>query len=205
MAEATESVRVLTPADYEQALEILDRAFGDDPLTTYLLLGARDVARARRLQFALALRLHFPGGYVVGIGVPLQGVATILPGRARISVLGFFAWYLGFLGYAFIVGLGGIARGVRLHREFKSRRPGAPHAYVAAVAVHPEQQGQGVGRRLMPGVAAHVKGRGGGFLYLETSNVENLPFYEKCGFKTREQWDADSGRGPRTWSMARET
>jgi ribosomal protein S18 acetylase RimI-like enzyme len=65
--------------------------------------------------------------------------------------------------------------------EFANHWPPAPFAYLHLLAVHPEHQGRGLGRRVIePGIAA---AREHGLLCgLETTNPRNHSFYRSVGF-----------------------
>ena len=56
------------------------------------------------------------------------------------------------------------------------------------IAVHPDQQGSGLGRRLLRETEARVREAGGLALYAETSGkaqyVSTRAFYEKSGYET---------------------
>lgn len=41
-------------------------------------------------------------------------------------------------------------------------------------------------------------------VYLETNKPRNVVFYQKNGFKVREHFRCDGGRGPETWTLIRE-
>lgn len=59
--------------------------------------------------------------------------------------------------------------------------PTEPHMYVNFVGVSPEQQGRGLGERLLgPLIAAAREAHLG--VHLETTNPRNAQFYERMGF-----------------------
>lgn len=80
-------------------------------------------------------------------------------------------------------------------------RPAQPFAYLQLLAVHPEAQGRGFGRRVLaPGLAAADEvGLG---THLETTNRRNVPFYESLGFEVTGSIRLPSG-GPEAWAMWR--
>lgn len=57
--------------------------------------------------------------------------------------------------------------------------------YIAVVA---EQRGRGYGKRMLASVQAELRARGGSTLLVGTANssLENLAFYQKCGFRMFE-------------------
>ena len=84
-------------------------------------------------------------------------------------------------------------------RAIGSVRPTRRHAYLQFLAVSPEHQGHGMGRRvIMPGMAAaDAEGVG---IHLETTNPANLDFYRSLGFEVSHQLRLEPG-GPEMWAM----
>jgi ribosomal protein S18 acetylase RimI-like enzyme len=64
-------------------------------------------------------------------------------------------------------------------------RPENGHLFVETVAVRPDRQGSGLGRRLMEFVEEAARGRGLREIRLYTNEKmeENLPFYRSLGFE----------------------
>jgi ribosomal protein S18 acetylase RimI-like enzyme len=64
-------------------------------------------------------------------------------------------------------------------------RPENDHLFVETVAVRPDRQGSGLGRRLMAFVEEAARGRGLREIQLYTNEKmeENLPFYRSLGFE----------------------
>ena len=64
-------------------------------------------------------------------------------------------------------------------------RPENVHLFVETVAVRPDRQGSGLGRRLMAFVEEAARGRGLREIRLYTNErmEENLPFYRSLGFE----------------------
>jgi GNAT superfamily N-acetyltransferase len=62
--------------------------------------------------------------------------------------------------------------------------PEADHLFLENIAVHPEEQGQGLGRRLMAWVDDHARSLGMGAIELYTNELmtENLAFYPRLGY-----------------------
>jgi ribosomal protein S18 acetylase RimI-like enzyme len=72
-------------------------------------------------------------------------------------------------------------------------RPGPDHLFVENLAVHPDRQGQGLGRRLV--AFAEATARAGGLpaleLYTNVKMTENFPFYRGLGFVETERRHED--------------
>jgi len=63
-------------------------------------------------------------------------------------------------------------------------RPKEPHFYLNVLGVHPDHQGEGIGAKLLRHTLVEVDEKKMG-AYLETGNPDNIPFYEKFGFRHR--------------------
>lgn len=72
-------------------------------------------------------------------------------------------------------------------------RSGAGHLFVENVAVHPDRQGRGFGRRLMAFAEAAARERGlpALELYTNVKMTENFAFYEGLGFVETERRHED--------------
>lgn len=77
----------------------------------------------------------------------------------------------------------GVAR--KLDKALKVH-PHPPHRYLDASADSSAQQGRGVGAALLGPALADCDARGIG-AYLETSKEKNLGFYQKHGFRVRDE------------------
>lgn len=91
-----------------------------------------------------------------------------------------------------------IGRGFSVLRDLM---PSEPFDYLQFLAVVPSWQRRGVGSEVLgPGLLrCDVDHRGS---YLETTNPENLAFYEGHGFTVRAEVTLEGG-GPRLWTMWR--
>jgi GNAT superfamily N-acetyltransferase len=193
---------VLAPAT-ARAATTLARAFSDDPVVRFIRPDDAGRQRWLRVVFGVMVRFSQLYGRASQAG-DFGGVALwVAPEHGRTTV-----WhYLRANGVA--LGLhsppGALRRGVRfLTASETSHRhcvPG-PHWYLPFLGVEPEQQGRGLGTRLLLDVlnAADVAGLP---CYLEAPSERTRRFYESHGFCAVDQWTV--GRdGPGLWSMVRE-
>jgi len=75
-------------------------------------------------------------------------------------------------------------KGIKLLDAMAKEHPREPHWYLALIGVDPAFQGSGVGTALLrPRLAACDET--GVPAYLETQKPENVPYYERFGFKVR--------------------
>lgn len=85
-----------------------------------------------------------------------------------------------------LTGVGGARRGVGVLRASERAHPrGDDHWYLAILGTHPDHQGRGVGSALLRPVLERCDLDGSG-AYLESSKPENVPFYERHGFRVTD-------------------
>jgi GNAT superfamily N-acetyltransferase len=102
-----------------------------------------------------------------------------------------------------IAGLGGVARAVGALDMMEKKHPKSPsHYYLLAIGVDPPLQGQGIGTQMATPILERCD-REGVPAYLESSKEQNVPLYERWGFKVVEQLDLPKG-GPTAWRMWRD-
>lgn len=80
--------------------------------------------------------------------------------------------------------------------------PEEPHLYLSHIGVAPEHQGAGLGTALMRDGLAREDHHGAP-IWLETSRMNNVAYYERFGFRTVVDEDAPDG-GPHIWFMRRD-
>jgi ribosomal protein S18 acetylase RimI-like enzyme len=176
------------PATHElQAVETLVRAFAEDPGIVHLFPDAVRRPAALAHLFRMQLRYGFRHGRVDGI-----------PGDAAVAVWArpesaWPTWWqmsqVGLLATPGVIGLTATWRLLRFHRVLETTRRrllNAPHWYLFAIGVTPERKGQGLGGAMLRhGVD---RARAAGFpCYLETTNPNNLPLYERHSFRVMEE------------------
>ena len=86
------------------------------------------------------------------------------------------------------IGLGGIQKTLNREAQIKKLQPKESMAYLWFIGVYPPFQHSGIGSKLLQEVIEDVDKKNLP-LYLETSTIENLPWYERFGFKVYDQLD----------------
>lgn len=82
-----------------------------------------------------------------------------------------------------------------------AHRPSEPAWFLGTVGVDPDRQGHGLGRAVLtPGIEAAAAE--GVPAFLETSDKNNVRFYQRLGFEVTAEYILPDG-GPRTWAMVR--
>ena len=197
------SARVARRAEVDEIdtlVEVLARAFDDDPVPLWLFRGERRRRRGLRTFFAIQLRhVYLPKGEVWTTG-DRAGVAMWAPpdgGRPGWRDLLRLVPVLPYL-----VGLGRDAsEAARLLAAVDSARPRERHWYLATLGTDPEHQRTGVGSTLLRAVLDHIDDEGLP-AYLESSKESNLAFYGRHGFEVTGEVHAGRG-GPTLWLMWR--
>jgi GNAT superfamily N-acetyltransferase len=177
------------PAGARAAGAVLGRAFGDDPLFSWLVRGAD---RERRLVTTFTA---FAGTASRAAGSRL----LLTPERNAAAVwLPPGAWRGGPLELLRTSGplaralRSGVPRGLRLQAVVERHHLREPHWYLEALGAVPEARGTGVGGRVVqPVLDACDDARLPA--YLESSNPRNWSFYERLGFERGEPLPVPSG------------
>ncbi len=174
-------VRRVVPTDVSTLVEVLARAFDDDPVPQWLFRGDRRRRRGLRTFFTIQLRHTYLERGEVYTTQDLAGVAMWSPpGRARpgwrdlvrlVPVM------------PYLTGLGrDTPEAARLLSAVDAARPQDPHWYLATLGTDPERQRTGVGSALLRTVLDRVDAEGLP-AYLESSKESNLAFYGQHGFE----------------------
>jgi ribosomal protein S18 acetylase RimI-like enzyme len=191
-----------TPADLPRLVRTLADAFEQDPLYLFLVPpGPRREVRLRAL-FELILRYLSDDWREVLTTDDRGAVALWLrPGMQKVPLLRQAQLVPAF---GKVLGFRNIPRGLRLmahmdalHAHFA---PG-PHYYLSILAVAPEQQGRGLGGALLAPTLERCQ-RERVRIYLETAQPQNVPFYQRHGFRVLAE--TQHSAYPTLWSMARE-
>lgn len=190
-------VRHPRPGERKSLLDVLGRAFFDDPVSIYLFPNEH----RRQAGFAgfcgLAIDAFGVGAHVL-TNDALQGAAVWQKPSPKAPR--FFQQVRMGLRMIWII-RGGVRRAIRLGDFMSQHHLHQPHYYLAALGTDPVFQGQGIGSALMQPVLDRCdKERLPA--YLESSKQANIPFYNKHGFEVIEELQIPDG--PRLWPMIRQ-
>jgi len=201
-SDVTPVVRAFSRPDLKPTVEMMARAFDDDPVMTWIF--PDEQMRRRRLPRFFAASMHgtgmkHDGSEIVVVGDEIVGCATWMPPETWMP--SFWQQMVSLPGYARTLGSRlGIAS--MTYSAMLSVHPRAPHWYLAGIGTEPRLQGTGIGSRLMQARLARCDAAGAA-AYLESSKESNVGFYERRGFTvTRELTIA--GGGPTLWLMWRD-
>jgi predicted N-acetyltransferase YhbS len=184
-------VRRGTAQDRRAISMVLATAFATDPVVRWLL---PKTGRDAQMFRALAAHLHAaPGCADIALdnGAPVGAAVWDPPGH-RVSSR------QGLVGLArLVLAMGsGFRRGVVLERAFTRTRPAGQFWYLAHIGA--SRPGRGVGSALLERRLASIEGPA----YLESSNLRNVPLYQRFGFDVIEEIPLPED-GPTLWTMLR--
>ena len=169
-------VRGATAHDQRAISMVLATAFAADPVVRWLLPKA---GRDAQMFRALTAHLHAaPGCADIALdnGAPVGAALWDPPGH-RVSLRRGLA---GLSRLFFAMG-SGFRRGVALERAFTRARPAGQFWYLAQIGA--STPGRGVGSALLERRLSSIEGPA----YLESSNLRNVPLYQRFGFDVIEE------------------
>ena len=192
-------VRKATKADLSQVAGSLARAFHDDPVMLHILPKER---RGQPKQIEGLLRMEALGALRHdSVWTTADGQANAIwkpPGQWKIGGLELLRQAprtVGILRSRLLAALAVLNAVERKHPT------DPPHWYLAVLGTEPAGQGQGKGSAVLQPVLEHCD-RAGEPAYLESSKEQNIPFYERHGFRVTERLDLQGG--PSLWLMWRD-
>ncbi len=183
------AARVATEADYAAVVGTISAAFYDDPLWSWAFPDPEARRGQQATMFGFYVESSLPNGSVL-IADDRASAAIVYtdPGKPELTEET-EARIEPFLNSA----LGQHADAVMQTIErFEAAVPeGPPFYYVSFLGTHPASRGRGLGMGLLAEVAAEAD-REGKPVYLESTNPDNNPRYERQGFEPRtEFWTPD--------------
>jgi ribosomal protein S18 acetylase RimI-like enzyme len=190
------AVRLAAPHDRDRIVDLLTRAFADDPAMSFIF--PDPVERARRLPrlFRLLHDSDARGGMLL---LTEGGEAATLwraPGQAQSATLTMLRVLIPLLG-AFGSAIG---RGMAVGNAIDAHFPKDDFWYLHIAGCDPAAQGRGFGGAA---IRAGLDRAGATPAYLETATEANLGLYQRLGFNVTGEWHVPKG-GPKFWSMRRE-
>lgn len=194
-------VRSARRADVPGLARVLGRAFYDDPVFRYLQPDAARRATAMPGFFRAMTRRHFLPGSGVEVAVSADGIGAAAlwdpPGRWKQTPREQF-----FMAPAIVRAFRGrLGAGQALTEQMKAVHPEEPHWYLAVIGSDPTVRSTGMGAALMRSRLDRCDAEGAP-AYLESSNIDNVPYYHRFGFEVTGEIVIPDG-GPTLWCMWR--
>lgn len=194
-------VRRANRSDVKTLVEVLGRAFDDDPVPNFLFSTDRRRRHGLRRFFNIQLRhMYLDDGEVWTTDDTAGAAMWAPPGKPRPGLRDLL-WLIPMLPD--LRGLGRRAgAAMQLLGAVDKARPRTEHWYLATIGTDPQRQGRGVGSALLREVLERVD-REGMPAYLESSKERNNAFYARHGFEVTGEIHTPGG-GPTLWLMWRE-
>lgn len=191
-------VRPATPEDLPTIERALGLAFADDPVWQFVIRKRDRFAQRVGTFLGMVARAHLDDGTVF---VTDDGAAAAIwapPKRWRIEP----QHVLGNLWSVTRAGGLGVWRRFPAMAEIERQHPSGAHWYLAVIGTEPAHQGHGLGSALLAPMLQRCDEEGLG-AYLESSKQQNIPYYERHGFRVTGTIQVPKG-GPTLWPMWRE-
>lgn len=178
-----------------RAVDTLASAFMTDPGFDWILPNHDKRRRQLTAIFAGSVAHGTRHGGVVSINDD-QAVGVWMPdGRAVIGPVDAIGG--GMLMLPLKVGISSMRRLDRAEKEgesFLHQHLTSPYAYLMALAVHPDRQGQGLATRVIEHVSIDARSAGYRTLALRTEHPPNVALYQHLGFQLHARHVAPSSK-----------
>jgi len=185
MTSALDGLIELSKADIGLAVDLLTRAFWDDPLCAYFFPNKEERKRLLPVFFKFRLKQPLQYGEVYATSSRLEGVAVWHHSNEVDSTL----WKnlrAGGLGFYRTMGRNLVNRMMKMDQFTSQRRAKyavTPYMHLGPVAVDPELQGQGYSSKLIRPMLERLD-RLELPCYLEAQSESNVSIYEHYGLPT---------------------
>lgn len=186
--------------DVRQMGAVLARAFERDPVMMWMVPDDATRERALARMFATMVRHHYlRTGAPEVAGGDHVGAAALWdpPGKwkqSRLQELRMMPGFIRAFGRH-------VQRGQLVSDLMKEKHPEEPHWYLAVIGSDPTVRGTGFGQALMRSRLDRCDAEYAP-AYLESSNPDNIPYYERFGFTVTGEIRLPEG-GPSLWPMWR--
>ena len=191
------AARKATPADTPALVEMLARAFYDDPVFGWLFPDDRKRLHQSQRYFEGRARILLRQEESYTIDGCASAAMWARPEEWHdppVDVLRQFVHLVPALGRRIPRSLAGL-------RAIEERHPRTPHWYLSVLGTEPERQGEGLGSVVLQPVLDECDRLEIG-AYLETGTERNVAFYTRHGFRVTEQIQMPDG--PPMWLMWRD-
>ncbi len=171
--------------DKELIIDILAKSFVTNKSVNYLIkLGKNKLSRIRYLM-SYAFEVCYLSGEVL-LSEDQKACALLIYPDSKKPTLK--SVWLDIKLIFFCIGLQNIRKILKREALIKKLQPKERMTYLWFIGVHPEYQNQGIGSALLNELITHntLKNQP---IYLETSTLKNLPWYQKLGFTIYHELD----------------
>jgi len=181
LLEAASNPRRASLDDAASLSKLFASAFIDDPLFDYMIRSdARRTAALEMFFYEILSARDIPQGEVWMSSDGHACVAWLRPDARRSpgGILQKLKWLPFFVR---VYSLARLTRAMAVMEAMDKNHPSEPHFYLTFIAVSPQYCGVGLGSRILKATLEQIDAAGMG-AYVESSNPNNLTFYERGGF-----------------------
>lgn len=177
-------------------INILTQSFVDNKSVNYII--KQDSKKQQRIQTLMNYSYNLCSEFgKVYVNENSKAVALVMyPDRKRINLTSIL-WDIRFILKS--IGIGNIKKAVKREAEIKRQHPQIPFTYLWFIGTEPSEQGNGNGTALIKQIISESE-KLNRPVYLETSTIKNIPWYQKFGFQIYRELDF----GYRLYCMRRE-
>ena len=177
-----------SPSDLDEAVSCLATAFGQDPITGYLLQTGSGYRERVSQFFSILMRARLALRMPVFVARNGAGISGASMGYA--TVHSEWPTALNEEWDRFEKAIPGLPDRMSVYDEVAAKfKPSVPHYYLGVIGTDPNSQGLGIGSQLLKAFCEASAGDPlSSGVYLETAQPANLKFYERAGF-------VETGRG----------
>lgn len=169
----------ITDSEKQTILDILHRSFIDNKSVNYTV--KQDAKRSSRIYKLLEYSLFQGENYgKIYLSKDQTACAIVLfPSKKKTTIKG-IAWDLNLVLKC--IGIRNVFKVLKREAQLKKQHPSFPFLHLWYVGVSPENQGKGLGTKLVQEIIEDAQNLNLP-IFLETSTERNFPFYEKLGFQ----------------------
>lgn len=173
--------------DVKQLVKIATESFADDPHMNNMFghSVSKEVAERnheRGMNILITEWMNDPGKVVI---TDESGMCFAMWSEGK-PQYGVIAQIRNALRFIFAIGLQPARRCGEYEDAISNKHPSKPHLYLDVMGTMPEAQGKGIGSRVMRKMTRYLD-ENGIAAYTWSSNVKNVPFYQRHGFEIVEQ------------------
>lgn len=186
--------------DLANIVKTFGRAFHDDPVIHWIIKPGSDYqTRIEGFYKVLTFRFAWNKARIIRTENTKGAALWYPPGTTNIP---FWQQLAAGPDLVKVTGLSRCVKRLAKLQDIQTNHPKLNHYYLQVIGVDPTYQGRGYSSALMnPILSICDKDRVGA--YLESSKEENIPIYERFGFKVTKELKL-TRHGPSVWLMWRE-
>jgi predicted GNAT family N-acyltransferase len=197
-----DTLQRLTETQLPQATAMVARAFYNDPVSVYVYPDAAERTRRLPLMFRFALCYTLRYGEITTTPQLTGAACWLPPENTTVTIMRLLR--TGALTTSLQMGLPALRRLKNAEDSMRTTQKRClvePHWYLWVIGVEPACQGQGIGGMLLRAGLERAEASGLP-CYLETTNPQDVPLYQKFGFTIASEGEIP-GSSVWMWGMVR--